>query len=667
MHTNVTTKYRPDIDGLRAFAVTFVLLYHAFPDQVTGGFVGVDVFFVISGYLISQIILGSLEKGGFSFQEFYARRVRRIFPSLIVVLVAVLGLGWCFLLPDEFQQLGKSIASGAAFVSNFVRWKETGYFDTAAELKKLLHLWSLSVEEQFYILWPLILFLLYRFQLPRFPAMVFLIIGSFLINLMHLHTDASAMFYLPLSRFWELLVGSVLAYLTLYYRNRPQLARFFASEGKRASFWVNASSALGITLVLSAVFLFSKELSFPGYWALVPTLGTALVLVAGKDAWINRAILSNKTAIAFGLISYPVYLWHWPLLTYSRTIANQELPASVSWGCVLASFLLGWLTYRLIELPFKQAKHAVWTLSLSLFAVAVLGVVVWRSTIILPRLSSSPLVGSFAKQIEWTWWDEPGCQSRFPLSPCQVDTEKPTVLLLGDSHGNAVYPGLAERFSGVLHAGTCPPFDQVIGYSERNKEGSAPCFDPGYLDMKSKLVDRVPSAQVVVLAAYWGLSLSGEYYDRVDSEVHGRYFVESLLPSEKRLERGEVVFRGLSRTVESLFSKGKKVIFVRDVPELFSDVRAHCQIDRLAGVWKPDCTFPFARALPSRELETVLVDRLKARFPKLTIVDPTPSFCDAEQCYFIRDNQVLYRDRHHLALAGSRLIADALLPYLETP
>lgn len=212
-------KYRPDIDGLRAIAVLAVVAFHAFPNLVKGGFIGVDVFFVISGYLISTIIFENLDKGTFTFSEFYARRIKRIFPALILVLVACLIFGWFVLLADEYNQLGKHIVAGAGFISNIVFWNEAGYFDNIADTKPLLHLWSLGIEEQFYIVWPLLLWCTWKRKLNLFTITVIFAITSFVLNLKGIKQDAVATFYAPYTRFWELLTGSLLAWVALYKNN----------------------------------------------------------------------------------------------------------------------------------------------------------------------------------------------------------------------------------------------------------------------------------------------------------------------------------------------------------------------------------------------------------------------------------------------------------------
>src|SRR3984893_5065831 len=310
-------KYRADIDGLRALAVLSVVGFHAFPKWVKGGFIGVDIFFVISGFLISTIIFANLERNRFSFVEFYSRRVKRIFPALLLVLIASFAFGWFALPPDEYKQLGKHIAAGAGFISNLVLWNESGYFDDAAETKPLLHLWSLGIEEQFYIVWP---FLLWFARKRRFTLLLITVTVagvSFALNIFKIHSDPVATFYSLQTRLWELSLGSILAYLALF--NQSALQRIQLQ-------YRNVQSLCGSALLAVGILLITVERAFPGWWALLPTVGTALVISAGSQAWINRLILSNRVLVWFGLISYPLYLWHRPVLTFAH-IVEEDIPS----------------------------------------------------------------------------------------------------------------------------------------------------------------------------------------------------------------------------------------------------------------------------------------------------------------------------------------------------
>ena len=381
--------YRSDIDGLRALAVLSVVFFHAFPEILPGGFTGVDVFFVISGFLISTILYSNLEAGRFSILDFYGRRIRRIFPALILVLASCYALGWFVLLPDEFAQLGKHMAGGAGFVQNFILWGESGYFDNSAETKPLLHLWSLGIEEQFYIVWPILLWLGYRLRLNLLSITVLIAIISFALNIRGINVtkDLTATFYSPQTRFWELLIGGTAAYLTLYpsikFKHRISrvlksvhsawiaiiwdsqkqiekqvLASAFTATEARTKYFsgANLCSIAGLLLLIAGMILINKHRAFPGWWALMPTIGAVLLIIAGPLAVINRTLLSNKLMVALGLISYPLYLWHWAILSFLR-IMQGEVP--LWWLRVLAVLLavgLSILTYKFIEKPIRFGK-----------------------------------------------------------------------------------------------------------------------------------------------------------------------------------------------------------------------------------------------------------------------------------------------------------------------
>lgn len=339
--------YRPDIDGLRAVAVLSVVIFHAFPGLLRGGFVGVDIFFVISGFLISTIIVGNLRRDRFSFAEFYGRRIRRIFPALLLVLIASDALGWFALLADEYQQLGKHTAGGAGFVSNFVLWGESGYFDSTAESKPLLHLWSLGIEEQFYIVWPLLLWAAWKARVNLLLATAAIGLASFGLNIATVGDDTIAAFYSPQTRFWELLVGAGLACAAAHKTQAPTLGDGLA----------NALSLAGSALIVSGIALIDKERQFPGGWAMLPTVGAALVIAAGSRAWLNRVVLANRVLVWFGLISFPLYLWHWPLLSFARILEAAPPTRGMRIAAIAASIGLAWLTFRLIERPIRFGSH----------------------------------------------------------------------------------------------------------------------------------------------------------------------------------------------------------------------------------------------------------------------------------------------------------------------
>ncbi|QHG23164.1 acyltransferase family protein [Pseudomonas sp. DTU12.1] len=344
--------YRPDIDGLRAFAIISVVLYHAFPAYMRGGFIGVDIFFVISGYLISSIIFKGLESGNFSFLDFYKRRVNRIFPALIIVLLACCAVGWFTLMAAEFKFLGKHVLGGIGFIQNLVLYKESGYFDTSSELKILLHLWSLGVEEQFYILFPLAAWVLWRRRVLVLPILICMALISFGAGLYKLSVSPSAAFYMPQYRFWEILSGSLLAYFSVFGKSVTGTAKGSLRFG-------NFLSVLGLVFLLASVVLIDKYKAFPGFWALMPVCGAVLMILAGPQAWLNSRLLASKPLVWIGLISYPLYLWHWPVITFIRIIGGDELNLVSGVFAVSASILLAYVTYRFLELPLRKISPRV--------------------------------------------------------------------------------------------------------------------------------------------------------------------------------------------------------------------------------------------------------------------------------------------------------------------
>lgn len=382
----VHPKYRPDIDGLRAIAVLAVVGFHFFPTVLTGGFVGVDIFFVISGYLISSIILSSIDKGQFSLLEFYVRRTKRIFPALAVVMFLSLVCGWWMLFPSEYALLGKQISAGAAFVSNILFWRESGYFDTSSELKPMLHLWSLGIEEQFYIFWPLLLLLISKFARRSLSIIIPLVLlVSFLLNVTFVAAKPTGVFFLPVTRFWELLTGAFLAHITLSKGGVATALSQYWKKGAHPIFDAKCNEVMswlgGGLLVLALVRVDSRTI-FPGWWALLPTLGTFFVIAGGGATWFNRNILGLKVFVSIGLISYPLYLWHWPLLVFLRTEFG-EIHLAGRLMLLLLGFFLAWGTYKWIEKPLRSSKRTFvsWLLVVVVAFQGGLGFIIYQGVV----------------------------------------------------------------------------------------------------------------------------------------------------------------------------------------------------------------------------------------------------------------------------------------------
>ena len=488
-------KYRPDIDGLRAIAVLSVIGFHAFPFWINGGFIGVDIFFVISGYLISTIIFDDLKKNTFNFSDFYSRRIKRIFPALILVLIASFVMGWFALLADDYKQLGKHIAGGSGFISNFLFWSETGYFDNAAEKKPLLHLWSLGIEEQFYILWPLMLWGIFKKGFNFLTFAIAVIAISFTLNIVTINKDAAAAFYSLQTRCWELLAGSILAYMAQHETDifptlKNKLDIFLGkiiyqkTPENNGHTLLNAQSVLGATLILTGLLVVSKDQNFPGWWALLPVLGTVLIISAGVHSWLNRVVLSNRLLVWFGLISFPLYLWHWPLLSFTRIMAGEALSREIRVLVLLMSIGLAWITYELLEKPIRFGKFSkekvVILILLMLFvgyagynAYQHLGFKLRDTQVILDgwkfraiRASNISFEDEMKKRNEWNTLGYDVCDQINATDCTKHVPDKKKILIVGDSMVPDALRIIAKHYPDnqyvVSSLGYCAPTNKIL-------------------------------------------------------------------------------------------------------------------------------------------------------------------------------------------------------------
>ncbi|WP_445288928.1 acyltransferase family protein [Variovorax atrisoli] len=498
-------KYRPDIDGLRAIAVGSVLAYHAFPSLLPGGFIGVDIFFVISGFLITTILLQSLAAGDFSYRDFYARRIRRIFPALVLVLLATLAFGWYVLLPGEFSQLGKQTTGGAAFFANLVFLGEAGYFDATAETKPLLHLWSLGIEEQFYIFWPLLLGLAWRKRWPILRVTLAVATVSFLVNVLTVQPHRAAAFYSPLSRAWELMAGGLLAVMQLQ-------AAAAAGQGQAGGrVWKkHLQSIVGIALIVLGLFMTRSTKAFPGWWALLPVLGAASCIAAGPGGVLNKYLLSNRVMVWIGLISYPLYLWHWPLLSYARIVTGGEPPLQLRIVLVVASIVLAWATYRFLErfVKLHLSQAMLRGLAGAGAALALAGVIVFLGTPT-PRHDSPALQAVADATREDNYYDgfeEAALGDQFVY---RAGSGKRNVLLIGDSHVEQYAPRALElvrtqpdkaRTIYFATKGSCPPVPGLFSG-----------LDTGCDERRTAVLELAlkPEIDSVVLGACWSCYFTG--------------------------------------------------------------------------------------------------------------------------------------------------------------
>jgi peptidoglycan/LPS O-acetylase OafA/YrhL len=431
-----SSTYRPDIDGLRALAVMLVLNFHAFPDAMPGGFIGVDVFFVISGFLITGILTRELDQGRFSLIEFYNRRVRRIFPALIVVLFASLVLGWFWMLPLAFAQLGSDTFASAAFAANIALLLQSGYFDVESARKPLLHLWSLGIEEQFYLFWPLLLLLAARLRLSILAMAAILGIASFVLNVALIGSNPIATFYLPFTRAFELLLGAALA----------------CGFGKvnQAGAAGNWRAGIGVALIAVAAAVLDSHRAFPGWWVLLPVAGTALLLSA-PAAWLNRVALASPPLVWIGLISYPLYLWHWPLLVFFGIVKFGPLTLPERELILLASALLAWATYRFVEMPIRfgaASRRMMFSLGAGMAVVAAAGIaIVWGKGMDF-RMPAEirAMVNVPTQNAKWRFHEcllDLGRETLF-APDCADRDRRPLILVWGDSTAAALMPGLRK-------------------------------------------------------------------------------------------------------------------------------------------------------------------------------------------------------------------------------
>lgn len=649
--------YRADIDGLRAIAVLAVVFFHAFPKVVAGGFIGVDIFFVISGFLISTIIMREHAAERFSYQNFYIRRIRRIFPALIVVLSFCFVVGWFSLFPDEFRLLGKQMAAGSLFVSNFALWNESGYFDVVAERKPLLHLWSLGIEEQFYIFWPMILGLAWvrRFTLA---LLLSILSASFLLGVVLVAIDPTAAFYFPLSRFWELLIGAVLAWVAL---NRPEVMQRYG----------NIRALAGAGLLVAGFLFISQANAFPGWWALLPSLGAMLLISAGEGAWVNRVLLSNRLLVAVGLISYPLYLWHWPLMAFMRILKNEELSTKSSINAIVISLLLAWLTYRFVEIPVRKntaiKKQAV-VLSIVMLIPLLAGAAAYIGNGFNQREAAKVASQESLDEIKWfkeTVASDGSCLRLASIPEhetanlvCLAMTANPEYMVIGDSHAMAFTSSAVlgrTSFNGVLmgqHG--CLPFTEYTTRTPAETSSTKQCREAARTALD--FVKRTPSIKSVLLLTRGPFYFSGSGFG-----VEGPVNMGIYNSAEQITDSRRAFVEGYSQTVHELLKAGKQVVFFIDWPELGIDP-AGCVGARFLKLSKAapksDCTNPL-NAVEHRQAEyRALVKEVASRNPGMKIYDPLPIFCEGVTCYGKRKGHVYYFDDDHVGIAGSALLIE---------
>jgi peptidoglycan/LPS O-acetylase OafA/YrhL len=657
-------KYRSDIDGLRALAVLPVVIYHVDSSLLPGGFLGVDIFFVISGYLISLILYRQQADGSFGFKDFYARRIRRLFPVLILVLAATLAVGFFALFANEYDRLARHAVWAMAFLLNFRLIGEAGYFDLVSYSKPLLHLWSLSVEEQFYVYWPLLLLLFSRLRLNPVRVLALCAFSSLAYALWLGDINPDTSYYHPLARFWELLAGASIAYM--HHKNGINWLPAVLARPRMRS----ALSVAGLLMIVSGVVVVTKTMQHPGLATLWPLVGVVALIASGPKASANR-FLAFQPLVLIGLISYPLYLWHWPILSYVR-IAESGSPAPwVLWCGASLAVVLAWLTYRWIELPLRRssARSRV-TISLIVTMSALLGLsIAIAASGGLPARSSLQYLTVNESQMIRPSNEDDSCLNLFnggtaPVYCRQHNTGARMIGLIGDSHAHALFTGVSELaekqgYGTLLLANSgCPPFvGAVTGRNQVERQQCAQSIE--------KIVNAVTNDKritSVIIASRGPQYMTGLGFGPVEAG-HNYPPITNLQPlvTPGISDPARIFADGLLNTATQLHQHGLGVAYLLQVPELGVPAK-DCLGRPLTLLAHPNqCTVSYEvyqrRMLPYRTQMLGLAEKV----PFLKIIDTERFFCSTVACSGFIDNQLLYADDNHLSEAGSRRIAPLIL------
>ncbi len=653
MHNNINIHYRPDIDGLRALAVLGVIFFHAFPDALTGGYVGVDVFFVISGYLITSIISKNYQHGSFSYLDFYLRRFKRIFPALLTVLLSTLVIGWFAMLPSEYEQTALHSLSGLGFVANINLYLETGYFDTDAETKALLHLWSLGIEEQFYLLWPFILGLLIRANYKPTRVTLILLGISFALSALLTAGHPEASFFLIHTRAWELLAG---AYLALSANRREtKLARFYAPTG--------------LLLIIGSYIFLQKTSIFPGWLAAFPVLGAFLLIHPANQNLPSGKLLANPILVYIGKISFPLYLWHWPLLTFLRLII-PEAGIDATLLVLAAAALLSMLTYHFIESPLRHG-NTLRTIALAIATLIVGGLsynIYSRDGLDL-RLRNAQ-EKSAERAIRWgdSRRTDAKCEAIYRdkfQGHCLIKDEKkkPDAIIIGDSHANHLYWGLAETLGktniNLLQAASagCVPLPGIM--TDNNGLLSTHC--PTIIDPALSFAIDSPDIKTIFLAGRWSTFVTGRELRKAKTNDEEKVLISGKHYPE--LSRNEIFAQQMENLLEKLLTTGKRIVFVYDIHELPYKATQCVAWSPNKYVTRPpqkDCFMPIEQVQKRDDEFRPVIEQTLAKFPQVIVLDPRQHLCDDTGCRGIENGQVLFRDDDHLSYNGSLIVGEKL-------
>ncbi|HEV2561575.1 MAG TPA: acyltransferase family protein [Rhizomicrobium sp.] len=650
--------YRADIDGLRALAVLSVILFHYHVAPFSGGFVGVDIFFVISGFLITSLIHDEIAERKFSIARFYERRVRRIFPALFFVLaVSAIAAGILFF-PYDLQHFGSSLEATIVFGSNFLFNATAGYWDTVAQRKPLLHTWSLAVEEQYYLLFPAILFFAAKGgeKLQRI-AIALILALSLALSIWGVRAAPTSAFYLLPYRAWELMLGGMIA--------------IGGVPAPKARWLREVLCLLGLALILFSIFAYSSETRFPGEAAIAPCLGAALLIFAGEGGSAISAGLASPPFRAIGLISYSLYLWHWVILVFSKYALFRELDAVETVEMIVLSFAMAAISWRFIELPFRDrnnfSRRSIFLMALAASLVGI-GVGAVFASNGLPQRYPPRIQRIIAVQSDLSYPKGDGCldrRDRFSADStlCRFGdpAAPPSFALWGDSHAGMVLPVIAEAAIAKHRAGiyaeksSCPP---LLGVNSSRARGCR-AFD-------ESIVARIlsdPKIRDVILTADWAKSVTGTPYRNDDS---GDVFLsDDQSANGISLAQNKIIFeRGLDRLVQSLKGAGRHVEIIASTPEIGWPVPETLARIELRGS-NVDIRPTLGDFLERQKPVFHIFDDMRQRYG-VTIVYPHLRLCVGGRCMVAMGGEPIYLDSHHITYRGVELLRPTIEPLLDT-
>ena len=627
--------YRPEIDGLRAIAVSSVILYHAGVWPFGGGYVGVDIFFVISGYLITSILLSDMDRGKFSFVQFYERRIRRIFPALFLVLACASVAAWLLLTPGQLRYFGQSVLATVLFLANFLFAWKTDYFAGDSELLPLIHMWSLAVEEQFYVVFPVILLALRRWRIMGLNTAFTVLFALSLAWCLYSETRYPvANFFLMPGRAWELLAGAIVAV------NREK----WAAANARATGM--ALEAIGLALIVVPILWYTRDTAFPGIAAIAPVAGTALLLFAAAPERPVGRVLASGPMVAIGLLSYSAYLWHQPLFAFAHAWSGVKPDVATTAALIAATFALAWVSWRFVERPFRSreaiSRRTVFALAaVFTLAFAAIGLLTHVKQGFPARYDAKTLAlaATMAPSPVRDTCHTEGVNYRPPARACRYLGNTVDWAVLGDSHaieiGYALAEDLAKSGHGLMHL-TFSGCQAALTFDTPNPGCSA------WMKEAVATLERETAVRNVVLIFRPSFYLFGDQTKTWPAVPDAH---PGFLPALSSEAAREEYWKSFRTTVERLHAAGKRVYVVLPIPDL--PVHAERYVfgrhDGATGV-----TMDWYRAR-----NAWILPRLQS-LPGVTLLDPVPTVCRGQQCASIIDDTALYFDDNHFSLAGAR-------------